>query len=360
MAAQALAATATVLALVWLADHHLRELPERRRRWATWTIIGLCVVYRPLASAWWFSFQPILLGSPGIAWALVFLHLGRWWPLVAAVTLALASREAAILSCLGLAWYAWMVARRPRAALAIAAAALATAALVFLVVMPWAQAYQGWGHAKRLGASGDPVGKIRYLVTTLGCAAFLPLAAPLAALAALPGMALNLSVTMANQYSGGFHYQAHIAVFLLAAAIQGTAHLLHHLPPGSRWLRWGWPMAAVLALAIALGDALPLRKFVTSLDPRPWISGARLAGDLERALAQIGDDIPLAADPKLGPHMARRYRSLKDLERRGTLEQVPSGMLLVVRHTWWEALSVDKTLVIPVSTEGQIDILRRR
>lgn len=341
MAAQGLAAAATVLALVWLAERHLAGLTERRRAVAWWCLLALFVTYRPFTASWWFSFQPIVLGAPCLAWALVFLHLGRMRSLAVAVILLLTTREAAVLSCLGLAWYAWRIAGRPRAAIAIAATAAVVAFLVFVVVMPSAQEHAGWGHTSRVGLLANPLGKVRYLAGLLLCAGLLPVFAPVIALAALPAAALQLVVSTETQFSGGFHYNAQLSVFLLAASAAGMAKLLTWMPAQAHWKPLAIPVLA-LGIAVSAGDILPLRKFAAAMMPRRWIEGFRMQTDLARALEipGIGTDVPLCADPRLGPWLRTRagYRCISGSNAASRIRKLPPGLPLLVRTAWWSEL----------------------
>lgn len=339
MLGQAAAATATVLGLVWLAERAIEPLSPGRRRLAWWGLLLLFVIYRPFCAAWWFSFQPMIIGAPFVAWAMVFLHLGRMRSLAVAVAILLTTREAAVLTAFGLAWYAWQVAGRPRAAIAIAVGAAGMAALIFGVVMPWARQGATWGHTKRVGIAELPLVKLQYLGGLLWKAGLLPLLAPRIAIAAVPAIALQLVVNNPNQLSGGFHYNAQLSVFLLAASSVGLVRVLQW-QPAERW-RWlpAGATGGMLLLAAATSDILPLRKFLKTLSPNDWVESHAMHQDLDRALTAegIGPGTTLAADIFLGPHLCARpkYYSLHGTGTDRMLARVPAGVPVVVRAGWW-------------------------
>lgn len=344
MAAQGLAIAATLAGCLWLAERSLAGLPPGRRRFGLAALAVLALCYPPLWSAWWHDFQPIVLGAPCIVWAMIALHRGRGWAAALCVGLLLLTRESAVLAAIGLAWYAWRVAERPRAAVAIATTALVIAAVVFGLVMPLARDGAVWGHAQRAGVAAMPGAKLMYLLALVGQLALLPLLAPRLALAAMPGIALNLAVAYPAQFSSAYHYDAQIAPFLLVAAAAGMARLLAlPLPERSWWLRVASPLAVCAALAIAWGG-LPLADRIDRLAERMATTGAgRTMSDLHAIIATAGiaADEAIAADPQLGPHLAGRsgYHALRTSA--GSVDEacvrdLPSGTRLVVQRWWWQ------------------------
>lgn len=260
-------------------------------------ILAFC--YTPLTAAIHFEFHPSTLGVPLLAGAVLALHLRRRGLLVLLLVLLLATKENASLAVLGLALYAWLVLGHPRQGLALALLAAGAAAIVMLLVMP-AFRDADWGHYSRLDPLVDWDAKAGYLLGLVGGLAFLPLLHWRSLVAALPLVALNLSVGYWAQYSSRFQYDDLLSVFLLVSAAQGARRLLL-LAEGR-----GWARPAVLALPVAV--AL-LAQFVghSVLDQYGHLLPDRDQRQLLREIEPYKEMPPalgIAVDATLGPHFA--------------------------------------------------------
>ncbi len=327
--AQGLCAVITIALLTMYAQVELAALPERSRRVGLCVLIGLFLFYRPFIAAWDFQFQPMVLGMPLVAAALVAMQRNRWRWLWILVPLLLMTRESAGLSLLGLAIVAGLRYRRPRMALTLVVAGIVVPLVVIGWVMPHFRVGEWVGHAERVGPLVDLPGKGLYLARLLGPLGLFPLGGWVEALAALPGMLLNMAVGFGKQYSADKHYDAQLAVFLMAAAVQGFQ--------GLEKKRADFPRVGKIALAAALAVALlsqiqwqsshPIRRYI-----KYWPTSENAA--IRRALvplAQLPESYTLSADPALGPHVCERlgYRTLF-----GGLDaaQLVPGQLIVVRR----------------------------
>lgn len=198
--------------------------------WIAWALAAL--TYRPLQAAWFGDFQPITLGMPMVAFALIALHQGHNKRLLLWALLLITTREAAPLTLLGLAMVAGLQYKRWKTAALLAAIGLIAAILAFQIVMPHFRGVQDWHQAGRVGPLNDWSAKSKYLLLCLLPLAFLPLIGWRTTIGCLPGLALNLSTDTGNQYSMGHHYDAQLGVFLLA----GSAIGLTKLTPGRGFL----------------------------------------------------------------------------------------------------------------------------
>jgi hypothetical protein len=128
-----------------------------------------------------------------------------------------------------------------------------------------------------------------YLAALLLPLALLPLAAPLAALAALPEVGLNMLSETVTQTSVKTHYAAVTIPALLAATAFGAARL------GSR-------LAYLAAGGALIGAVLlgPVGRIQVRADEHD--AAAR------RALALIPGDAPVSATNSLGAHLSARKR----------------------------------------------------
>ena len=339
-AMQGVAVAAVALAAWWIAEQRLAVLSDpRRRRWGLALFAALLFSYAPLWSAWWHDPQPVVYGAAALAWALIAIERQRWWACAVLVALLLASRESAALAGLGLAWYAWRRHAAPRAAVVILLASLLWAAFAMLILMPGAREGVAWGHTDRLAPLAEPGAKLIYLARLFGQLAALPLLDPVTALAALPGILLNLATGHLPQLSSGFHYDVQIAPFLLAAAAAGLARVF-------AWHgRWPW-LVPPLAAALAWGGLPPVRRIVPCADPDQRRVSAMTRAELDALDLPSG---PLAADPQLAPLLCLRqgFHSLRGPRDQGDARRVavlPAGTPIVVQRWWWQQLAPDPAL----------------
>jgi uncharacterized membrane protein len=283
LVAQAVTVAAGALPVFWLARRHVgTELPAA----------ALAVAYLLYPPVQWLTvsdFHPVALACPLLLFAWWQLDQGRLWAFVLLAAAAIATKEHVGLAVAGMGlWYA-VRHRAPRvgAAIAIAGGTLALAAAL-LVVPQFApagvSAFESRYESPSLG--GRDVSYVTSLLLPLAAA---PLAAPLALLAALPEVGLNVLSSTVTQTSVKTHYAATIAPALLVAAVFGVARI------GARF-------AYVVALAALAGMALlgPLGRIELRADTRD--EAAR------RALALVPDTAPVSATNALGAHLSARRR----------------------------------------------------
>lgn len=344
VAAQGAAVAVVAGAALWFAE------AKGICGWRWWALFALAVGYAPLWSAWWFDPQPVLYGAAGLAVALVALERQRWWAVWLGLAVLLASRESAPLAGLGLAWWAWRKAASPRAALAIAGLSLAWLALAMLWLMPLMRSGEVWAHTERFAPLAEPGWKALYLARLLGQLALLPLCDPIAALAALPGVLLNLATGYWPQLSSAYHYDAQIAPFLLFAAAGGLA---------GRWsLATGrWLLVPVLA-ALAW-SAVPIKAIAMLCQPERIRNVATARAELAAVLSSIPADARLAADPQLGPLLCLRpgYRPLRGPRDEGDAAHVralPPGTFVIVQRWWWQAMITDPPEGLELRHDGAV------
>ena len=316
LVAQAVALALGALPVFWLARKHLDS--ERAG-------LGFALAYLLFPATQWVAlseFHPVALACPLLLFAFWFLDEDRLLPFAICAALACTTKEEIPLAVAGLGlWYA-LARRRRVAGIAIAIAGVGLAAFALGVVehfndggSPFAGRYEEVG--------GSPTGILRTLATdplTIGQAlfdwdgltyllavlvplAFLPLAAPLALLPALPDLALNLLSSTGTQTSIHFHYVAPIIPALFAAAIFATARLRR---PVVKPL-----VALVLASNFVLG-AIPLWADIPGGEDHQ--AGAALISDHDRtaarALRLIPGDAVVSASNSLGAHLSQRRRFL--------------------------------------------------
>lgn len=273
---QAVALAAGALPVFWLG-----------RRWLGsdgLALAGVAVylLYPPLLWSQVTEFHPVVLATPLLLFAIWAIEEDRPTALVISVGLALLCKEhvGLAVACLGL-WAAVAHGRRLWGAL-LAATGVAWTAFALLVVIP-AFAPSGGGNpfAGRYQHLGDSMGEVvRSVLTRPGLVAdtvftepkllflgavlaplmFLPLAAPLLALGAVPELAMNVLTNYWPQYTAEFQYTAVATPFLVAAALRGLAHIRDDLTP-PRWLdppAVVWAVAMVVTVLIAGWRSGPL------------------------------------------------------------------------------------------------------
>lgn len=330
LVAQGLAAALCFVPLLWLCRRIVGH-------WL-WTLLLLVLfaMYQPFLAAWEFEFQPIILGAPLIGAAVIALHQRRWGWLAISVALLATTRESALLSIAGLGIYAGLVLGQWRAAIALGAVALAAAAVIFGVVIPTFREGE-WGHYDRLGVFDHLPEKGRY-VFLLGLGlGFLPLLGWRAALAAVPGIALNLSVAYEYQFSSRFHYDAQISVFLFIAAIHGAARCrawLALLDERRRRQVAVGVMIAVLAMGAAVKGRSPVERFHRA---RYWPSVEQTAMRHEaRRLAAKPAEVAIASDSPLGPYLAHRHRYVRlDVEAHAERRLASGDLIAFTEESTW-------------------------
>jgi uncharacterized membrane protein len=240
---------------------------------------------------------------------------------VAAFVLALAGREDAAIAGVGFA--IWLALARGRWTLG-AVVAVACVALLWLdtsVIMP---SFRGEAYphlVKRYAYLGETLPEVLvtmlvrpwrwlavvvtadkavYLVALLAPLGFLPLLAPRAAAAALPGLAMNLMSTDPVLFHHRTQYQAFVLPFLVLAAIEGYVTLRDR----KGLSRWRLPQAAPLVLAAVVAVVLTSRT-LNDLGVAKWRLGPEQRA-ARRLLARVPPAVVVSVNERLLPHLATR------------------------------------------------------
>lgn len=336
MIAQGLAVGLTVWPLLWLADEVLGGTAGRMRWAARVGVVLAMLLYPPIASAWRWEFQPIVLGMPMVAAAVVAMHRRSWLWLAIGTALLLTTRESAPLSVLGLAIYAGLVLHQKRPAVLLMIAAAITAAVVFGVIMPMHRD-AAYHHIARLDPLGLWQAKLAYLVLLVAPLGFIPLLGWRALLAAVPGILLNLSVGYEQQFSMRYHYDAQLGVFVLIAFIHGLKRLATWSAAPATHLgrvRRGFALAVAGLLLVILSGGGVVRDTLAWLPTSKSLSAAHALAAMQPAAAT-----PVASAGHAAPHLCLRpdYFPLSDSRRGQTLPDGATILLYVGPHndaTW--------------------------
>jgi uncharacterized membrane protein len=320
LVAQAVAVALGALPVFWLARKHLGS--DR-------VALGFAVAYLIYPPTQWLTlneFHPVALACPLLLFAIWFLDEGRLLPFAACAIVAATTKEEIALVVAGLGiWYALAHGRRWTGA-AVAAAGVAAALIAIEVVIPHFNRAGTSSFFTRYSEVGSTPGGIVHtaltdpwkIVTTaatgrgLGYLAqlVLPLAllvvlAPLALIAAVPELAVNLLSAATTQTSIRFHYTAGLIPVLIAAAVFGAKRLPPRIPVAT--------IVVVTALAAnyLLGPA-PLWRYFPGGEQHQ----ARAADVSEhdriaaRALRLIPPHAVVSATNSLGAHLSARRRVL--------------------------------------------------
>jgi uncharacterized membrane protein len=319
LVAQAIFVGLGALPAFWLARKHLGG--ERAG-------LAFALAYLLYPPTQWLTlneFHPVALACPLLLFAIWYLDEGRLLPFAACAALAATTKEEIALVVAGLGiWYALAHGRRLTGA-AVAAAGVAVALIAIEVVIP---------HFNRAGTSSfftrysevgstpggivhtaltDPwkivttaltgrgLGYLARLVLPLG---LLVLLAPLALVAALPELAVNLLSAATTQTSIRFHYTAGLIPVLLAAAIFG-AKRLERLPVATG--------VVVLALVSSyLLGPVPVWSYFPGGEQHQAHAADVSEHDriATRALRLIPPNAVVSATNSLGAHLSARRRVL--------------------------------------------------
>ena len=203
-----------------------------------------------LGEALW-DFHPVTLATPLLIAAVLALDMRSYGWFLAMAILAMATKEDIGLSVAILALI--LAAARPekrRFGLLTALGALIWVAICFKLILPHynvgvAGGNNYWYRYEWLGATpGQAIintftkpwilfgylftpGRLYYLSILLRSAGGLGLLAPVALLAGLPDLAVNILSSHAEQYSGFFQYNAAIIPYLFTGAAYGAGALVH-------------------------------------------------------------------------------------------------------------------------------------
>jgi uncharacterized membrane protein len=280
---QAVAVASGALPVFWLARKHLAS---------SWPAVALAVAYLLSPPVQWLTvsdFHPVALACPLLLFAWWHLDQGRIWAFALLAAAAIATKEHVGLAVAAIGvWYA-VRHRAPRAGAAIAAAGGAAAIIAALVIVPHFAAGGASAFESRYESPSLDGRDLSYLASLLLPLALLPLGAPLALLAALPELGLNLLSSTLTQTSVKTHYAATVSPALLAATVFGVARL------GARLAYVVVP--AALAGMILLGPPGRVHVHADAHD-----AAAR------RGLALIPTGAPVSATNTLGAHLSARRR----------------------------------------------------
>jgi uncharacterized membrane protein len=291
------------------------------------------------------------------AWA---VEAGRPAWATVAVAAALAGREDAAIAGVGFA--AWLALARRRWALG-AAVAVACVALLWLetsLLMPHFRGEPYPHLIKRWAYLGDSLPEVLvnivvrpwrwlrvvltldkavYMLALLAPLAFLPLAAPRAAAAALPGLAMNLLSNDPALFHHRTQYQAFVLPFLLLAAVDGFV-ALREAAWWPRRLPRGAPLVAAGIAALVLGA-----RTVNDLGVGKWRLGPEQRA-IRALLTQVPGAVPVSVNERLVPHLAtraeiyvfptavERSRWVLDLESVITRERLAGFEVVAHAHGW--------------------------
>jgi uncharacterized membrane protein len=260
MTAQAIAVALGALPVFWLARKHVGSARAG---------LGFALAYLLYPATGWLTlneFHPVALACPLLLFAFWYLDEERWVRFALFALAAAATKEEIPLVIAGFGvWYA-VTRRRWWLGGAIAAAGITAAALAVEVVVPHFNGAASNFYVRYEQVGGSPggvfktafthplrlvekIGSVRglhYLGELLVPLGGLWLLAPVALVAAVPEVALNLLSRVTTQQSIHFHYTAGLIPALFVASVLGGGRLAERR---SRFATRLGPAAVVLALA---------------------------------------------------------------------------------------------------------------
>ena len=280
---QAIAVASGAIPVYWLAGKHLA---------ADWPAAALAVAYLVYPPVQWLTtsdFHPVALACPLLLYAWWHLDERRLWAFTLLAVLAIATKEHVGLAVAAMGvWYAVRY-RSPRTGAAIAILAGGAALIATLIVVPRFAPAGTSAFESRYDSPSLDGRDLAYLAALLVPLVLLPLAAPLAALAAVPELGLNLLSSTLSQTSVKTHYAAVAVPALFAATVYGASRL------GPR-LAYVAALTAVAAMLL-LG---PLGRVELAADEHDAAAA--------RALALVPAGVPVSATNALGAHLSDRRR----------------------------------------------------
>jgi uncharacterized membrane protein len=322
---QVLAIALGALPVFWLARKHLRS--ER-------AALGFALAYLLYPAVQWLTlneFHPVALACPLLLFAFWYLDEDRLVPFAIFAALAALTKEEIPLVIAGMGmWYA-LSRRKYATGGAIAGLGILLTAISVEVVMPHFNSGASSRFYERYGELGDSPGEIlttffthpgrvlstafdhagfHYLLDLLLPLALLFVAAPLAQIAALPELGLNLLSATPTQSSIHHHYTAGLIPPLFAASVFGAGRLAAGRRDRAVWL--GVAAVAVALLANYRLGAIPLWRDLPGgqsyqANASHVSSHDRVVG---RALRLIPDGDVVSATNSLGSHLSARRRFL--------------------------------------------------
>jgi uncharacterized membrane protein len=321
LVAQALAVASGAYPVYLLARKHLA---------APRAALGFALVYLLYPATGWLTlneFHPVALATPLLLYAFWFLDNDRLLPFALFAIAAAACKEEIGLVVAGFGiWYA-LAKRHAAAGAAIAVLGLAWSTIAIAVVIPHFHETgesDFYGRYSEVGGSAAGIVKttfthplrvveaafsgrdLRYLAELVVPLAGLCLLAPLALVAALPELALNLLSAAPTQTSIRFHYTAGLIPPLVVAAVLGAKRLT----------RWTMPVAFLVVLTALLASyrlgPIPGWRHVPGGE-RFQATAARVTEHdriAARALELIPKSAVVSATNTLGAHLSARRRVL--------------------------------------------------
>jgi uncharacterized membrane protein len=320
LVAQAIAVALGALPVYWLARKHL-DSPRAG--------LGFALAYLAYPPTQWLTlneFHPVALACPLLLYAIWFLDEERLVPFAICAAVAATTKEEIALVVAGLGiWYAFAHGRR-LAGGAILLAGVAVSLIAIEVVIPHFNRAGTSSFFTRYSEVGSTPGGIVHTALTdplkifttaftgrgLGYVArlVLPLAgfvvlAPLALVAALPELAVNLLSAAATQTSIRFHYTAGLIPILIAAAVFGAKRLPPRVPAATI------VVVCCIAANYLLGPVPVWRWFPGGSQVQAHAAEVsehdRIAA---RALQLIPPHAVVSATNSLGAHLSARRRIL--------------------------------------------------
>jgi uncharacterized membrane protein len=318
---QALAVAAGAWPVFLLARKHLESARAA---------LGFALAYLLYPATGWLTlneFHPVALATPLLLFAFWYLDNDRLVPFALFAVAAAACKEEIGLVVAGFGlWYALAKRRRAEGAV-IATLGVAWSAIAIAVVIPHfhtAGESDFYGRYSEVGGSAGGIVKtaftdplrileaafstrdLRYLLELIAPLAALCLLAPLALIAAVPELAINLLSATPTQTSIHFHYTAGLIPPLVIAAVLGAKRLT----------RWTVPVAIAVVVAAVLGNYRlgPITGWRHVPGGAHFQATAARVTDHDRIAARALTLIPktavVSATNTLGAHLSARRRVL--------------------------------------------------
>jgi uncharacterized membrane protein len=323
--AQAIAIALGALPVFWLARKHLGS--ERAG-------LGFALAYLLYPAVQWLTlneFHPVALACPLLLFAFWYLDEDRLVPFAVFAGLAALTKEEIPLVIAGFGiWYA-LSRKRHRIGAAIAAIGVVLTAISVELVLTHFNEGASSRFYRRYGELGDSPSEIlatvftepwklftiafdsegiSYLAELLLPLLFLFAAAPLALVAAIPELGLNLLSATHTQTSIHHHYTAGLIPPLVVASVLGAGRLARGRPRRAVLLS-SLAVAACLVGNYRLG-AIPLWRSLPGGESYQAYASHVSDHDrvAERALRLIPDGAVVSATNSLGSHLSGRRRFL--------------------------------------------------
>jgi uncharacterized membrane protein len=321
---QAIVVALGALPVFWLGRKHLGS--DRAG-------LGFALVYLLYPATEWLTlneFHPVALACPFLLFAFWYLDEDRLLPFAIFAALAMATKEEVGLVVAGFGlWYA--VRRRPLPGATIAGAGLLVSVLAVAVVIRHYNAGAEsafYGRYDAIGGSAGGIAKtvfthpwrilqqafqskdLHYLLHLALPLGLLFALAPLALLAAVPELALNVLSATPTQTSIHFHYTAGAIPALVIAAVLGAGALARRVQ-----VRAGTVVAAAVAVSLLANwklGAVPLWGAVPGGEDFQKSEWKLTAHDriADEALSLVPPHAVVSATNVLGAHLSARHRVL--------------------------------------------------